>query len=303
MGVYLASTAPHPTLVPYPCPGFFIALWPTHLMTLISTKYRIKFSSYTFAEKIIVLYFRVWRQFTRQRYKDLHTSENESERWDLCDNFSSELTGNDSKSKVLLDQMHLVLAREFLRRLKIWLDHQSDNRFLSHSKDEVDAALLSVKFPHDFNRKLRPIDELKRWKDRELQSFFLHASLPILRSFFPDNYFWHFALLNCHRYLVADKWHYYRQWHRNCQTTCTKLSVANTKLVWRNEETYTCHALGHLPDQVRDHNPLAAFQLCVWSHDQSLEVAVPRHKRNCGTNLLLAQNSRSFIKDARTTRS
>ena len=101
--------------------------------------------------------------------------------------------------------MHLVLAREFLRRLKIWLDHQSDNRFLSHSKDEVDAALLSVKFPHDFNRKLRPIDELKRWKDRELQSFFLHASLPILRSFFPDNYFWHFALLNCHRYLVADK--------------------------------------------------------------------------------------------------
>ena len=27
--------------------------------------------------------------------KDLHTSENESERWD-CDNFSSELTGNDS---------------------------------------------------------------------------------------------------------------------------------------------------------------------------------------------------------------
>ena len=28
--------------------------------------------------------------------KDIHTSENESERWDLCDNFSSELTGNDS---------------------------------------------------------------------------------------------------------------------------------------------------------------------------------------------------------------
>ena len=28
--------------------------------------------------------------------EDIHTSENESERWDLCDNFSSELTGNDS---------------------------------------------------------------------------------------------------------------------------------------------------------------------------------------------------------------
>ena len=69
-------------------------------------------------------------------------------------------------SKVLLDHMHLVLAGEFLRRLKIWLDHQSDNGFLSQSKDEVDAALLRVKFPHDFNRKFRPINELKRWKDR-----------------------------------------------------------------------------------------------------------------------------------------
>ena len=28
--------------------------------------------------------------------KDIHASENELERWDLCDNFSSEQTGNDS---------------------------------------------------------------------------------------------------------------------------------------------------------------------------------------------------------------
>ena len=98
-------------------------------------------------------------------------------------------------SKVLLDYMHLVLAGEFLRRFNIWLDHQSDNGFQSQSKDEVDAALLNVKFPHDFHRKLRSINELKRWKNRELQNFFLHASLPILKTFFPDDYFCHFALV------------------------------------------------------------------------------------------------------------
>ena len=43
-------------------------------------------------------------------------------------------------SKVLLDYMHLVLAGEFLKRLNIWLDHQSDYGFLSESKDEVDQA-------------------------------------------------------------------------------------------------------------------------------------------------------------------
>lgn len=86
-------------------------------------------------------------------------------------------------TKVLLDYMHRMLAGEFLRRLNIWLDHQSDNGFLAESKDEVDVALLNVKFPHDFNRKLRPIIELKRWKDRELKNFFLHVSLPLLKLF------------------------------------------------------------------------------------------------------------------------
>lgn len=99
--------------------------------------------------------------------------------------FSPLLRVLEVPSKVLLDHMHLVLAGEFLRRLKIWLDHQSDNGFLSQSKDEVDAAMLSVKFPHDFNRKLRPINELKRWKDRELQNFFLHASLTITFAILP----------------------------------------------------------------------------------------------------------------------
>ncbi|CAH3157167.1 unnamed protein product [Pocillopora meandrina] len=45
---------------------------------------------------------------------------------------------------------------------------------------------MNVKFPHDLNRKLRPLSK----KDKELQ-----ASLPILKPFFPDDYFCHFALL------------------------------------------------------------------------------------------------------------
>ena len=94
-------------------------------------------------------------------------------------------------TKVLLDYMHRMLASEFLRRLNIWLYHQSDNGFLAESKDEVDVALLNVKFPHDFNRNLRPINELKRWKDRELQNFFLHVSLPLLKLF-PGDYLCNF---------------------------------------------------------------------------------------------------------------
>ena len=106
---------------------------------------------------------------------------------------------------VLLDYMHLVLAGEFLRRVNIWINPQSDNGFLSNAKKEVDEAMLAVKFPHDFNRKLRPLSELKRWKDRELQNLLLHGSLPIVKAYFPPQYFYHFALfVTAIRLLTAD---------------------------------------------------------------------------------------------------
>mgnify|MGYP006862629590 FL=1 len=60
-------------------------------------------------------------------------------------------------SQVLFDDMHLFLAGEFLRRINIWLDHQSENGYLAQSMQEVDQAMVKIKFPHDFNRKLRPL--------------------------------------------------------------------------------------------------------------------------------------------------
>ena len=88
--------------------------------------------------------------------------------------------------------MHLFLAGEFLN---IWLDNRSDNGFLANYKGGMDEAMLNVKFPHDFNRKLRPVGELKRWKDRELQNLLLHASLPNMKLFFANDLLCHFSIL------------------------------------------------------------------------------------------------------------
>lgn len=150
-------------------------------------------------------------------------------------------------SKVLLDYMHLVLAGEFLRRMNIWMDHQSGQGFLSESKDEVDEAVTAIQFPHDFNRKLRPQSELKRWKNRELQNLFLHASLPILESFMPDNYFCHFSLLVTAIHLLNNDGITLRE------IQIAKLAIRSyqrlmSDLYGEGEQTYTCHALGHLPE-------------------------------------------------------
>ena len=65
-------------------------------------------------------------------------------------------------SQVLLNYMHLVLMGEFLRRLNIWINNQSDQGFLSQSYEAIDHAMMNVKFPHDLKRKLRPLSKLKR---------------------------------------------------------------------------------------------------------------------------------------------
>lgn len=201
--------------------------------------------------------------------------------------------------KVLLDYMHLVLAGEFLRSVNIWINPQSDNGFLSNAKKEVDEAMLAVKFPHDFNRKLRPLSELKRWKDRELQNLLLHGSLPIVKAYFPPQYFYHFALfVTAIRLLTADL-------ITDRDINLAKLLIRSyqrlmSRLYGETEETYTCHALIHLPDQVSKHGPLILHSSFVF------EAMISHLKRQFhGTrgiiaqivrNLLFAQNSGSLIK-------
>ena len=65
-------------------------------------------------------------------------------------------------SQVLLNYMHLVLMGEFLRRLNIWINNQSDQGFLPQSYEAIDHAMMNVKFPHDLNWKLRPLSKVKR---------------------------------------------------------------------------------------------------------------------------------------------
>lgn len=159
--------------------------------------------------------------------------------------------------------------------------------------------MVNIKFPHDFNRKLRPLSELKRWKDRELQNLFFHASLPVVKPYFPDDYLCHFAILvTAIRLLTNDV------------ISASDIEIARllirgyqrliSSLYGETEQTYKCHALGHLADQVEEHGPLILHSNFVF------EAIISHLKRQFhGTrgivgqivrNLLLAQNSGSLIK-------
>ena len=202
---------------------------------------------------------------------------------------------------LILDYMHLVLEGEFVRRLSIWLNGQDENGFLAKQVAPLEDAMDKINFPHDFNRKLRPFRDFKRWKDREIQNFFLHASLPLLKTFLPPQFFYHLSIFVTAIWLLIDD-----------QITSEDIELARILLVHygrlieslygKSEQTYTVHALQHLPEQVKNFGPLILHSGFVFeamiSHLKRLFHGTRCIPDQIVKNLIIAQNTNTFIENS-----
>lgn len=85
---------------------------------------------------------------------------------------------------LLFDYMHQVLEGEYTRRFTKWLNGKcpSGTCINKNAQEHVTRILLSIKLPHDFNHKFRPVEEFNKWKANEKQMLFFHAGLPILKN-------------------------------------------------------------------------------------------------------------------------
>ena len=60
---------------------------------------------------------------------------------------------------------------------------------------ECDSDLLAIRVPDTISRQPKSLDDYKRWKASEYQSWLLFYSLPILFKRLPDPFFNHYSLL------------------------------------------------------------------------------------------------------------
>ncbi|CAB4001342.1 Hypothetical predicted protein [Paramuricea clavata] len=157
---------------------------------------------------------------------------------------------------LLFDYMHQVLEGEFTRRMTKWLAGSCGSGVnLKPSVVSLSQNLKAIGLPHDFNRKLRPLEEFKRWKASEKQTFFLHASLPLLKGILPPEIFYHHCLLVTGVRLLCEY-----------DITDDQVTIAKAMLLSYTrmlpdlyclfEATFNSHALTHLAEQVRGHGPL-----------------------------------------------
>ena len=183
----------------------------------------------------------------------------------------------------------------------IWLNSQDENGFLAKQVAPLEDAMGKINFPHDFNRKLRPFRDFKRWKDREIQNFFLHASLPLLKTLLPPEFFYHLSIFVTAIWLLIDD-----------EITSKDIELARILLVHygrlveslygKSEQTYTVHALQHLPDQVKNFGPLILHSRFVFeaiiSHLKRLFHGTPCIPDQIVKNLIIAQNTNAFIENS-----
>ena len=159
--------------------------------------------------------------------------------------------------KITLDYLHQVLEGEFLRRIKSWFLSPSLNalKFLKNEQKCFDDCIHSVKLPHDFKRKLRGLDLIKKWKASEKEIIFHHVGLVALKDMLLDDYFYHHALLITGIKLRCDDVIKDND-IQIAEVMLDSYSQLIPKLYSDNDNTYNVHAITHLPFQVLNHGSI-----------------------------------------------
>ena len=97
-----------------------------------------------------------------------------------------------------IDYMHAVLEGVTKMFLKCWFNtkHHDKPYYLKPYVADIDKAIARIKPPHEFQRSPRSIESsLHLWKASEYRAFLLFYSVPVLKSFLPSEYIYHFSLL------------------------------------------------------------------------------------------------------------
>lgn len=156
------------------------------------------------------------------------------------------------------DYMHCVLlgvARQFLEH---WLECCDRDFYIGREIDRMDSRLLAIKPPRDVRRMPRSLRERKFWKAKELESWVLYYSIPVLHGLLPTKYVAHWALL-------VEAVHLMLQQQISsvdielCDLLMLEFVVKTQLLYGEDSMTFNIHQMEHIVKSVRLWGPL-------WAH-------------------------------------
>jgi len=98
--------------------------------------------------------------------------------------FVVDIPGVNVVSSFSLDYMHLVTLGVIKKLILLWMKGPLNVRLPSSKIKQISNLLLSFrsKFPCEFSRKPRAVEEVLRWKATEFRSFLLYIGPLVLKS-------------------------------------------------------------------------------------------------------------------------
>lgn len=120
------------------------------------------------------------------------------------------IPGINMVSSFPLEYMHLVCLGVVKKMLNLWLFGPAAHKLSKACIEEISNYLIRIKLsiPSDFVRKIRSLNECKRWKATEFRFFLLYCGPIILKDILPFHKYLHFISLHVAiRILINIEYH------------------------------------------------------------------------------------------------
>lgn len=184
----------------------------------------------------------------------------EDERFHVRDSPLTRIPGLNLVSSFPLDYMHLVCLGVMRTMLVTWVFGKPPFKFQSRIISTISSKLISLEncIPHEFCRKPRSLDDLKRWKATEFRQFILYTGPFVLKfAFLPDHQEIYDLFISLHvsmTILLSPSLCYRRQSYAN---ELLRHFVKSFEATYgRQFITHNFHGLTHLSDDVTSFGPL-----------------------------------------------
>ena len=162
------------------------------------------------------------------------------------------------------EYMHSICLGIVRKLLLLWTSSKKNAntvgyRLIASKRVALNEVCLSMgsNLPHDFQRKIRDLQDLKRWKATEFRTFLLYVGAAALRDILPSSLYRHFLLHFAITVLLCN--HTHTVWLQHARVCLNLFVTEMSTLYGKSNVVYNVHCLRHLPDFVERLGSLHLF--------------------------------------------
>lgn len=157
-----------------------------------------------------------------------------------------------------IDYLHNVLLGIMRKLLDLWFGPKG--LYPPSVKKRISSKIeeLSGHEPKEFNRRLRSLDKMNKWKGTELRTFLLFIGPLALKDEISKEHYENFMLFSIAISILVDK-KYCIQFNEIARKLITQFVETYEQIYGIINFTYNTHLLIHLPDDCLRNGPLDSF--------------------------------------------